>query len=112
MYVPLFREKRDFDDFSARLDAMSGGNQGIVKEDEEIDPVYLNVVRGKIAEANESVRRMETCQLPDFDNAIKEEPPSGSAYSEDVFTFPYAVVKFEEEEEEEVLNVADPFEEV
>ncbi|KAK5964547.1 hypothetical protein GCK32_015053 [Trichostrongylus colubriformis] len=106
LYIHLFREKRRFDDFSARLDEISGGHQEL-PEEPELDPVYLKILQEKTAEADHFVRQMKSRYFSHFDKAIKEEPPSDFGYS-----VPYDSVVFGAAVKEDMLNEADPFETV
>ncbi|VDO33413.1 unnamed protein product, partial [Haemonchus placei] len=66
MYIPLFRQKGEFDDLSERLDALSGGGKQVA-QDEEVDPIYMSVIREKIANAGNLVHEIRGRQFSHFD---------------------------------------------
>ncbi|VDO07329.1 unnamed protein product [Haemonchus placei] len=120
MYIPLFRQKREFDDLSEHLDALSGGGKQGAVQDEEVDPIYMSVIREKIANAGNLVHEIRGRQFSHFDKVIKEEE---SAYGFDYYvdgdnTTPqdhdeepslFSVVK---KEEGEIPDDVDPYEEL
>ncbi|VDP22010.1 unnamed protein product [Heligmosomoides polygyrus] len=72
-FVPLFREKREFDDFSAYLDSISGAREAL-HGTAEVDPEYMLIIQGKIDDVNRHLNELRSARLSQLDKAIKEEP--------------------------------------
>uniref|UniRef100_A0A7I4YZR0 Origin recognition complex subunit 1 n=1 Tax=Haemonchus contortus TaxID=6289 RepID=A0A7I4YZR0_HAECO len=101
-YIPLFRQKREFDDLSERLDALSGGGRQGVAQDEEVDPIYMSVIREKIANAGNVVHEIRGRQFSHFDKVIKEEE---SAYGFDYYVDGDNVAPQDHDEEPSLFSV-------